>query len=94
MKDVNSITLLDCTLRDGAYVTDGKVTRACQIRVVRDGIVLAEDAIDSLRRFKDDVKEVAQGFECGISLVKFNDIEEGDIISFNTTKEIEKTELE
>ncbi len=63
----------------GAYVTDGKVTRACQIRVVRDGIVLAEDAIDSLRRFKDDVKEVAQGYECGIGLEKFGDIKEGDI---------------
>ncbi len=63
----------------GAYVTSGKVTRACSIRVVRDGIVIAEDAIDSLRRFKDDVKEVAQGYECGIGLEKFGDIKEGDI---------------
>ena len=63
----------------GAYVTDGKVTRQCQIRVVRDGIVIAEDKIDSLRRFKDDVKEVAQGYECGIGLDKFADIKEGDI---------------
>lgn len=63
----------------GCYVTEGKITRACQIRVVRDGIVLAEDQIDSLRRFKDDVKEVAQGYECGIGLEKFNDIKEGDI---------------
>ncbi len=63
----------------GAYVTDGKVTRACQIRVVRDGIVITEDKIDSLRRFKDDVKEVAQGYECGIGLEKFGDIKEGDI---------------
>ena len=63
----------------GSYVTDGKVTRACLIRVVRDGIVLAEDKIDSLRRFKDDVKEVAQGYECGIGLEKFGDIKEGDI---------------
>ncbi len=63
----------------GSYVTDGKVTRACQIRVVRDGIVLAEDKIDSLRRFKDDVKEVAQGYECGIGLEKFGDIKEGDV---------------
>ena len=63
----------------GAYVTDGKVTRACLIRVVRDGIVLAEDKIDSLRRFKDDVKEVAQGYECGIGLEKFGDIKEGDV---------------
>ncbi len=62
----------------GAYVTDGKVTRACQIRVIRDGIVVAEDEIKSLKRFKDDVKEVAQGYECGIGLEKFNDIKEGD----------------
>ena len=63
----------------GSYVTSGKVTRACEIRVVRDGIVICEDKIDSLRRFKDDVKEVAQGYECGISLEKFADIKEGDI---------------
>ena len=58
---------------------EGKVTRNAQIRVVRDGIVIAEDEIASLRRFKDDVKEVASGFECGIGLAKFNDIKEGDI---------------
>jgi len=63
----------------GAYVTDGKVARNCLIRVVRDGIVLAEDKIDSLRRFKDDVKEVAQGYECGIGLEKFGDIKVGDV---------------
>ena len=63
----------------GSYVTNGKITRACQIRVVRDGIVICEDKIASLRRFKDDVKEVAQGYECGISLEKFSDIKEGDI---------------
>ncbi len=62
----------------GAYVTDGKVNRNCQIRVIRDGIVIAEDKIDSLKRFKDDAKEVAQGYECGIGLEKFNDIKEGD----------------
>ena len=63
----------------GSYVLEGKVTRNAQIRVVRDGIVVAEDEIASLRRFKDDVKEVASGFECGIGLSKFNDIKEGDI---------------
>ena len=63
----------------GCYVTNGKVTRNCLIRVVRDGIVLAEDKIDSLRRFKDDVKEVASGYECGIGLDKFSDIKTGDI---------------
>ncbi len=63
----------------GCYVTSGKVTRACKIRLVRDGIVIVEDEIASLRRFKDDVKEVAQGYECGIGLEKFADIKEGDV---------------
>ena len=63
----------------GCYVTEGKVTRASMIRVVRDGIVIAEDKIDSLRRFKDDVREVNQGYECGIGLEKFNDVKEGDV---------------
>ncbi len=63
----------------GCYVTNGKVTRNAEIRVVRDGIVLTEDKIASLRRFKDDVKEVAQGYECGIGLEKYNDVKEGDI---------------
>ncbi|MBQ9914370.1 MAG: translation initiation factor IF-2 [Clostridia bacterium] len=63
----------------GSYVLEGKVQRSAQIRVVRDGIVITEDAISSLRRFKDDVKEVQTGFECGIGLEKFNDIKEGDI---------------
>ena len=63
----------------GCYVVNGKVTRQCSIRVVRDGIVVAEDQIDSLKRFKDDVKDVAEGYECGISLEKFADVKEGDI---------------
>ena len=63
----------------GCYVLDGKVVRNAKIRVVRDGIVIAEDEMRSLKRVKDDVKEVAQGYECGIGLTKFNDIKEGDI---------------
>ncbi len=63
----------------GCHVTNGKVTRACSIRVVRDGVIIAEDSIASLRRFKDDVKEVAQGYECGIGLEKFADIKDGDV---------------
>ncbi|MBQ8612328.1 MAG: translation initiation factor IF-2 [Oscillospiraceae bacterium] len=63
----------------GCYVREGKITRAAKIRLVRDGIVIAEDEISSLRRFKDDVKEVATGYECGIGLEKFADIKEGDI---------------
>lgn len=63
----------------GAYVLNGKVTRQCQIRVVRDGVVIAEDKMSSLKRFKDDVKEVAENYECGITLEKFRDFKEGDI---------------
>ncbi|WMJ23010.1 translation initiation factor IF-2 [Paludicola sp. MB14-C6] len=64
----------------GSYVLNGKVVRSALIRVVRDGIVIVEDKISSLKRFKDDAKEVAQGFECGIGLEKFNDLKEGDIL--------------
>ena len=64
----------------GSYVQEGKITRNAKVRVVRDGIVVADDEIAGLRRFKDDVKEVAQGYECGISLEKFSDIKEGDIL--------------
>lgn len=64
----------------GSYVLDGKITRNSQIRVVRDGIVVSDDSIASLKRFKDDVKEVQSGYECGIGLEKFNDIKEGDIL--------------
>lgn len=64
----------------GCYVINGKVARNAMLRVVRDGIVIAEDKIDSLKRFKDDQKEVATGYECGIGLEKFNDIKEGDIL--------------
>lgn len=63
-----------------SYVQDGRITRSAQIRVVRDGIVIFEDKISSLRRFKDDVREVAQGYECGIGLERFNDIKEGSIL--------------
>ena len=71
----------------GSYVLDGKVQRNARIRVVRDGIVITDDAISSLKRFKDDVKEVASGYECGIGLEKFNDIKEGDILEAFITEE-------
>ena len=64
----------------GSYVQDGRITRNSQIRIVRDGIVIFEDKIASLRRFKDDVREVAQGYECGVGLERFNDIKELDIL--------------
>ena len=72
----------------GSYVQDGKITRASLIRVVRDGVVIFEDKISSLRRFKDDVKEVTSGYECGVGLEKFNDIKEGDILEAYIMEEI------
>ena len=72
----------------GSYVQDGKITRQSQIRVVRDGIVIFEDKIASLRRFKDDVKEVSDGYECGIALDRFNDIKVGDVLEAFVMEEI------
>ena len=72
----------------GSYVLDGKITRNSQIRVVRDGIVIFEDAIASLKRFKEDAKEVASGYECGVGLEKFNDIKEGDILEAFIMEEV------
>ena len=64
----------------GAYVQDGKIVRACEVRIVRDGIVIHEGHLNSLKRFKDDVKEVAAGYECGMGIENYNDLKEGDII--------------
>ncbi|HRV33754.1 MAG TPA: translation initiation factor IF-2, partial [Anaerovoracaceae bacterium] len=74
----------------GAYVTEGKIARNAKVRLVRDGIVIHEGSISSLRRFKDDVREVATGYECGIGLDKFNDIKEGDIIEAFAMVEVER----
>jgi len=74
----------------GGYVTDGVVQRNAEIRLVRDGIVIQEGKISSLKRFKDDVKEVAQGYECGIGIEDYNDIKIGDIIEAFTMEEIER----
>ncbi len=74
----------------GSYVQDGKITRASLIRVVRDSIIIFEDKISSLRRFKDDVKEVATGYECGVGLEKFNDIRVGDILEAYIMEEVKR----
>ncbi len=74
----------------GSYVTDGKVTRNASIRVLRSGEIIYEDKISSLKRFKDDAREVLQSFECGIGLEKFNDIKVGDILEAYTMEEIER----
>ncbi len=74
----------------GGYVLNGKITRSAQVRVIRDGIVIQEDEVASLRRFKDDVREVAQGYECGITLTRFHDLKEGDQIEAFEMREIER----
>lgn len=74
----------------GSYVIDGKITRNAGVRVIRDGVVQFEGELDTLKRFKDDVKEVAQGYECGITVEKFNDLKEGDIIESFEMVEIKR----
>ena len=76
--EVRQLITISKLLIAGCYVTEGKVTNHSKVRVIRDGIVIFEDEIDSLRRFKDDVKEVQQGYECGITLEKYRDLKEGD----------------
>lgn len=74
----------------GSYVTEGKITRDSRVRIIRDGIVIFEGELDTLKRFKDDAKEVATGYECGITIEKFNDIKEGDIFEAFKMVEIER----
>ena len=75
----------------GCYVQDGKIVRSCSVRVVRDGIVIHEGSLASLKRFKDDAREVAENYECGLTVEKFNDIKEGDIIEAFTMEEIPRS---
>jgi translation initiation factor IF-2 len=77
----------------GCYVTNGVVRRNAQVRVVRDGTVIQETGIADLKRFKDDVREVQEGFECGIRLEGFNDVKEGDVLEIYETRQIERTDL-
>ena len=74
----------------GCYIQDGKITRQSSIRIVRDGVVIFEDKISSLRRFKDDVKEVNEGYECGVGIDKFNDIREGDVLEAFIMEEVKR----
>jgi translation initiation factor IF-2 len=74
----------------GSYVIDGKITRDSGVRVIRDGVVIYEGEIDALKRYKDDAKEVAQGYECGITIKNFNDVKEGDIVEAYVMEEIER----
>lgn len=79
------------TVIAGSYVTDGRIVRGGTARLWRGGKIVSTDRIDSLRRFKDDVREVQTGFECGISLASVNDIEEGDIIECVTTQTVSRS---
>ena len=78
----------------GCMVTTGVVRRGAQVRVVRDGTVIYETSIAQLKRFKDDAREVAEGFECGILLDGFNDVKEGDILEAYETRQVERTDLD
>ena len=75
----------------GCYVRDGKITRGSKVRFLREGTIIWKGAITSLRRFKDDVREVASGFECGIGLSDFQDLKDGDIIETYDEREIART---
>jgi translation initiation factor IF-2 len=74
----------------GSYVTEGKITRDSGIRLIREGVVIYEGEIDALKRFKDDVKEVATNYECGITIKNYNDLKEGDVIEAYVMEEIER----
>jgi translation initiation factor IF-2 len=77
----------------GSYVTTGVVRRNAKVRVVRDGTVIYDTTISQLKRFKDDVREVEEGFECGILLDGFNDVKEGDVLEVYEVKQVERTDL-
>ena len=74
----------------GAYITDGKIQRNAGVRLLRDNIVIHEGTISSLKRFKDDVKEVAEGFECGIGINNYNDIKENDVIEAFVQEQVKR----
>ena len=87
--EIRQVMKFSKVLVAGSYVLEGKITNNSKIRIIRDNIEIFDGAIDSLRRFKDDVKEVAAGYECGISIVDFRDFREGDIIEAYTMEEVE-----
>ena len=77
----------------GSYVTNGVVRRGANVRVLRDGAIIYDTRIAQLRRFKDDVREVQEGFECGILLENFNDVKEGDVLEIYERRQVVRTEL-
>jgi len=86
--EVRQLISVPKTIVAGSYVLEGKITSTSQVRIIRNGIVVHEGKIESLRRFKDDVKEVAAGYECGITIEKYRDIKEGDIIEAFTMEQV------
>jgi translation initiation factor IF-2 len=87
--EIRQVMKFSKALVAGSYVLEGKITNASKIRIIRDNIVAFDGELDSLRRFKDDVKEVAAGYECGITIKDYRDFQEGDIIEAYTMEEIE-----
>ena len=77
----------------GCMVTSGTIRRGARVRMVRDGTIVYETTIDSLKRFKDDVREVAEGFECGLHLAGYDDVKVGDVLEVSETREVERTDL-
>ena len=87
--EIRQVMRFSKALVAGSYVLEGKIFNNSRIRILRDNVELFDGEIDSLRRFKDEVKEVAAGYECGISIVEYKDFQEGDIIEAYTMEEIE-----
>ena len=87
--EIRQVMKFSKALVAGSYVLEGKITNSSKIRILRDNIVAFDGELDSLRRFKDDVKEVAAGYECGITIKDYRDFQEGDIIEAYTMEEIE-----
>ena len=77
----------------GSNVTSGTVRRGASVRIIREGAIVHETTIDSLKRFKDDAREVSEGFECGIHLAGFDDVKEGDVLEAFEVREVERTDL-
>ena len=75
----------------GSYVTDGRVTRGAKVRLVRDGSVVYDGEVESLRRGREDAREVQSGFDCGIVLANFQDVKEGDVLEVYETRQVERT---
>ncbi len=86
--EIRQLITISKVLIAGSYVLEGKITRTSKVRILRNGIVVHEGELESLRRFKDDVKEVAAGYECGLTIDKFRDVKEGDIVEAYVMEEI------